>query len=167
MKRDKYGPGEVIALDRNYVPMQEFTRRKAICAVVTGRAQVLNPANFEKGTKLDTLIELIVFPNANACNESKLLMGRLERRVLKRDRHVCQYDHCATKATTVDHVIPSCQGGQTSWQNLVACCLHCNQHKGGRTPDQAGMVLKAVPKGPRAHLFERFQELVKSRTSAA
>ena len=166
MKRDKYGPGEVIALDRNYFPMQEFTRRKAICAVVTGRAHILNPSNFEKRFTLEGAIELIVFPSAIACNESKLLMGRLERCVLKRDRHVCQYEGCSNKATTVDHVIPSCQGGQTTWQNLVGCCLACNQKKGGRTPEQAAMKLKNIPKGPRAHLFERFQQLVNRSTAA-
>ena len=65
-----------------------------------------------------------------------------------------------------NHVVPLCQGGATTWQNLVACCLSCNQAKGGRTPEQAGMTLKQHPKGPRAHLFERFEELLK-RASAA
>jgi 5-methylcytosine-specific restriction endonuclease McrA len=63
-------------------------------------------------------------------------------------------------------VVPLCQGGSTTWQNLVGCCLSCNQAKGGRTPEQAGMVLKRLPKGPKAHLFERFEELLK-RASAA
>ena len=62
--------------------------------------------------------------------------------------------------------MPLCQGGSTTWQNLVGCCLPCNQTKGGRTPEQAGMTLKALPKGPRAHLFERFEELLR-RASAA
>ena len=66
----------------------------------------------------------------------------------------------------MDHVVPLCQGGATTWQNLVGCCLLCNQAKGGRTPDQAGMVLKRQPKGPRAHLFEQFEALLK-RASAA
>ena len=26
-------PGEIIAVDRNYVPMQEISRRKALCSV--------------------------------------------------------------------------------------------------------------------------------------
>ena len=73
---------------------------------------------------------------------------------------------CQKKATTVDHVVPLCQGGSTTWQNLVGCCLTCNQAKGGRTPEQAGMVLKRQPKGPRAHLFEQFEQLLK-RASAA
>ncbi len=164
--RERPGLGEVIAVDRNYVPMQEVSRRRALCAVVSGRAHVLNPATFERHGNLEVRLELISFPLAQACSDSKLLLGRLERRVLRRDLYVCQYEGCHKKATTVDHVVPLCQGGTTSWQNLVGCCLLCNQTKGGRTPEQAGMVLKRTPKGPRAHLFERFEELLK-RASAA
>ncbi|WP_243321039.1 MULTISPECIES: HNH endonuclease [Geothrix] len=143
-----------------------MSRRRALCAVVAGRAHVLNPATFERHGSLEGSLELIIFPNVQACSDSKLLIGRLERRVLRRDHYLCQYEGCQRKATTVDHVVPLCQGGSTTWQNLVGCCLICNQNKGGRTPDQAGMVLKRQPKGPRAHLFERFEELLK-RASAA
>ena len=125
----------VIAVDRNYVPMMEVARRKAIRAVATGRAMVLNPANLDRHLDLRGTIHLIIFPNAKACPESKLLMGRLDRRVMKRDHYICQYEGCHNKADTVDHIIPVCQGGRTTWQNLVACCLECNQTKGGRTPE--------------------------------
>ena len=30
--RERHGIGEVIAVDRNYVPMQEVSRRRALCA---------------------------------------------------------------------------------------------------------------------------------------
>jgi hypothetical protein len=49
---------------------------------------------------------------------------------------------------------------------VVACCLLCNQSKGGRTPEQAGMCLKRVPMGPRAHLFKRFEEILKEGSAA-
>ena len=75
----------VIAVDRNYVPMMEVARRKAIRAVATGRAMVLNPANLDRHLDLRGAIALIIFPNAKAWPESKLLMGRLDRRVMKRD----------------------------------------------------------------------------------
>lgn len=159
-------PGEVIAVDRNYVPMQEISRRKAICSVVAGRAFVLDAATFDRHQDLAATFRLVIFPHAQACAESKLLSGRLERRVLRRDHFQCMYDGCASRATTVDHITPVCQGGQTSWQNLVACCLPCNQRKGGRTPEEAGMKLKRVPKGPRAHLFERFEEILREATAA-
>lgn len=156
----------VIAVDRNYVPMMEISRRKAIRAVASGRASVLDPATLLRHEILQGRICLILYPGTLACSESKLLAGRIERRVLKRDRYVCQYEGCSERATTVDHVLPLCQGGKTSWQNLVAACLPCNQRKGGRTPEQAGMRLKRVPRGPRAHLFERFEAILKEASAA-
>lgn len=41
----------------------------------------------------------------------------------------------------VDHVVPRCQGGGDELSNLVVACKSCNSRKGGRTPEQAGMVL--------------------------
>jgi hypothetical protein len=127
---------------------------------------VLNPANLDRHLNLAGSIVLIIFPQAQACSESKLLMGRLDRRVMKRDHYTCQYEGCHRRADTIDHIIPLCQGGRTTWQNLVACCLQCNQTKGGRTPEQAGMALKHVPMGPRAHLFKRFEEILKEGSAA-
>jgi len=160
-----FGPA-VIAVDRNYVPMMEITRRKAIRAVAAGRAFVLDPASLERSEGFERPMSLIIYPSAQACAETKLLMGRIERRVLKRDHYVCQYEGCHSRATTVDHVLPICQGGRATWQNLVAACLACNQAKGGRTPEQAGMRLKRIPRGPRAHLFERFEAILKEASAA-
>lgn len=163
---DRHSGPVVIAVDRNYVPMMEIPRRKAIRAVAAGRAYVLDPATLGRHEDFRSAMSLIIYPNAQALAETKLLMGRLERRVLKRDHHTCQYEGCHSRATTVDHVVPVCQGGRTSWQNLVAACLPCNQLKGGRTPEQAGMSLKRVPRGPRAHLFERFEAILKDASAA-
>lgn len=75
-------------------------------------------------------------------------------RIYRRDRGLCLY--CARAITraelTLDHVIPECQGGERSYMNLVAACRSCNQAKGGRTPEQAGMALIAAPYVPS--LFE-------------
>ena len=165
-KADKPPGNSVIAVDRNYVPMMEVARRKAIRAVASGRALVLNPATLDRHEDLRGHIFLIIFPHAQACTESKLLMGRLDRRVMRRDHYTCQYEGCHNRADTIDHITPICQGGRSTWQNLVACCLPCNQFKGGRTPEQAGMRLKKVPEGPRAHLFRRFEEILKEGSAA-
>jgi hypothetical protein len=37
------------------------------------------------------------------------------------------------------------KGGQDTWNNVVTACKRCNNHKAGRTPEQAGMGLLAVP----------------------
>lgn len=67
-----------------------------------------------------------------------------------RDRHTCMYCGASGPAIrlTRDHVIPRCQGGEDRWTNVVTACATCNTRKGGRTPDQAGMPLLAVPYRP-------------------
>lgn len=68
--------------------------------------------------------------------------------VLKRDKFTCAYCGLknAKKVTTVDHIIPKSRGGQLSWNNLVAACKPCNGKKANRTPKEAGMPLRFVPR---------------------
>lgn len=69
-----------------------------------------------------------------------------KRGVLARDGHTCGY--CGKQAKTIDHIVPRCQSGESTWLNTVASCLDCNSRKGGRTPEQAGMVLNIKPYTP-------------------
>jgi len=70
--------------------------------------------------------------------------------LFKRDAHLCMY--CGTRFLardlSRDHVTPLSQSGADSWNNVVAACKRCNNHKAGRTPEQAGMALLAVPFKP-------------------
>ena len=72
------------------------------------------------------------------------------RTLFKRDANLCLY--CAqpfqTRDLTRDHITPLSQGGADVWSNVAAACRRCNNHKGGRTPEQAGMQLIAVPFTP-------------------
>ena len=67
-----------------------------------------------------------------------------------RDHGACQYcgSHLKLHDVTYDHVVPKSQGGGTSWENVVICCVDCNRKKGGRTPKQAHMKLLTHPKEP-------------------
>lgn len=73
------------------------------------------------------------------------------RNIFARDRNQCQYcgRRYATSELSLDHVKPRSQGGLTSWDNLVCCCVACNAKKGGRTPDQAHMLLQRKPVRPK------------------
>jgi len=68
------------------------------------------------------------------------------RGVLRRDNSRCGY--CAGSATTIDHITPRSRGGKDSWENLVACCLTCNNQKGDRTPSEMNWRLRITPRPP-------------------
>lgn len=72
------------------------------------------------------------------------------RTLFRRDGNLCMY--CAqrfrTSDLTRDHITPLSLGGRDAWTNVVAACRRCNNHKGGRTPEQARMELIAVPFTP-------------------
>jgi 5-methylcytosine-specific restriction endonuclease McrA len=70
--------------------------------------------------------------------------------LFRRDASLCLYcaGHFPTRDLTRDHVRPLSHGGTDEWRNCVTACRRCNNHKGGRTPEQAGMQLIAVPFTP-------------------
>jgi 5-methylcytosine-specific restriction endonuclease McrA len=67
--------------------------------------------------------------------------------LFKRDSHVCLYcgETFSHRDLSRDHVTPVIQGGKDTWSNVVTACRRCNNHKAGRTPEQAAMQLLAVP----------------------
>jgi 5-methylcytosine-specific restriction endonuclease McrA len=67
--------------------------------------------------------------------------------LFRRDGHLCMYcgQRFMTRDLTRDHIRPISQGGLDLWRNVVTACRRCNNHKGGRTPEQASMQLIAVP----------------------
>lgn len=67
-----------------------------------------------------------------------------------RDAHLCLYcgKEYGRHSLTRDHVMPISRGGRDVWENVVCACFHCNSRKGGRTPQQAGMPLLAIPYRP-------------------
>lgn len=64
-----------------------------------------------------------------------------------RDQNLCLYCGQCFPASilTRDHVLPTSRGGADCWENVVAACKSCNNHKGAMTPDEAGMPLLAIP----------------------
>lgn len=67
--------------------------------------------------------------------------------LFSRDNYLCLY--CSNEFRRVDlsrdHVTPVSKNGQDTWSNVVTSCKRCNNYKAGRTPEEAGMQLLAVP----------------------
>ena len=83
-------------------------------------------------------------------NSSRVRFSR--QHVFLRDDYHCQYcrKNFNTKELTMDHVIPVVSGGKTTWSNIVTCCVDCNQRKGSKTLQEAGLVLRRYPREPHA-----------------
>lgn len=137
-----------LVLNAGYEPLAVVSFRRAIVLVLNGKATVI-----EDGP--DPVIGgSIILPRP-----SVILLGRYvrvpharstpvsRRGVLRRDAHRCAY--CRGHATTIDHVVPRSRGGRDTWENLVACCVRCNNLKGDRTPEEKGWRMQARPHAPR------------------
>jgi hypothetical protein len=91
------------------------------------------------------MAELTVAPEQLEENYFTKLENRKE--IFERDGYSCFY--CGEKVTnenaTLDHLIPQCEGGKHTKENLKTCCLMCNSIKSGRTYEEvAPLLLKSI-----------------------
>jgi len=136
-----------LVLNAGYEPLAVVSFRRALVLVLAGKASVLAADEHP-----------VVASSTSLPRPSVILLTRYvrvpfgrsvpvsRRGVLRRDRHLCAY--CGTTAGTVDHVLPRSRGGLDSWENLVACCVRCNNTKGNRTADEMGWTLRTRPVAP-------------------
>lgn len=97
--------------------------------------------------------EVIQYTRYDKLPHAKVHYNR--RTIYRRDNNTCQY--CGKKKPTselsLDHVTPRCQGGLTTWENIVVACTECNARKAGRTPREANMKLLKKPTKPKYNFF--------------
>lgn len=98
---------------------------------------------------------LVELPSIIACGGEQLARPRSNYplnnpTLFARDGHICMY--CAREFASIeltrDHIQPVSRAGADRWENVVAACRRCNQHKANRTPEEAGMELVALPFKP-------------------
>ena len=148
--------GRVLVLNQNYEPLNICRWQRAVTLVFLNKALVVendsrtlhSPSVTMPMPSVVRLVHYIKRP----LPEVKLSRQSL----MERDSYTCQYCGEKTKYLTVDHVIPRERGGRHDWTNLVACCMKCNNRKGNRTPQEAGMTLIRQPERPRFIPFLSF-----------
>ncbi|WP_353987421.1 HNH endonuclease [Ruicaihuangia caeni] len=137
-----------LVLNAGYEPLSVVSFKRALLLVMNEKATVLSSdaehpvvgasCSWERPSVI-LLRRYVRLPQARSVAVSR-------RGVLRRDGHRCAY--CGGGATTIDHVVPRSRGGGDSWENLVACCLKCNNVKGDRTPAEMGWRLRVNPRPP-------------------
>jgi len=148
----------VLVLNQNYEPLSVCSIRRAIVLIFLGKAEMIEPWDGKvirsvfKKYPVPSVVRLALYVQRP---RKRVLLSR--KNIIKRDGHRCQYCGRVSSAMTVDHVIPKKRRGTDTWENLVCACIHCNNKKGDRTPEQAGFKLLRPPRRPN-HLtyIQRF-----------
>lgn len=137
-----------LVLNAGYEPLSVVSFRRAIVLVLAGKATIVADSGAPVIASTITLPRPSVILLARYVRAPAARSVPVSRRgVLRRDLHRCGY--CGSHATTVDHVVPRSRGGADAWENLVACCIRCNNAKADRTPDEKGWTLRVRPYSPR------------------
>lgn len=138
----------VLVLNASYEPITICPARRAITLVMKGAAVVEERSAYTIRTArisvpVPSVVRLRVYRRVPRAKRTVSRKG-----IILRDLATCQY--CGSKseprALTIDHVIPRSRGGESTWENLVAACFRCNNKKGNRTPQEAGMPMIRAPR---------------------
>jgi 5-methylcytosine-specific restriction endonuclease McrA len=131
----------------NYFPLSLFCWEDAIKSVVKGSHVVV--AEYERIVRSPSVAMRL--PSVVALRDyvkpaSRVAFTRFN--VFLRDRFRCQYcgEQHPKAGLTFDHVVPRADGGQTSWDNIVAACSPCNARK-----DRARIKPLRMPREPDVH----------------
>ena len=138
-----------LVLNAGYEPLAIVSFKRALVLVLNDKATVIERVEGEpvraQHADYDRPAVILLTRYVRVPNGRRVPVSR--RGVLRRDGHRCAY--CGKAAATIDHVVPRSRGGRDAWENLVACCLRCNNVKGDRTPQDMNWALRWVPQPPR------------------
>jgi 5-methylcytosine-specific restriction endonuclease McrA len=153
-RRRGLAAGRVLVLNATFEPINVCTVRRAAVLLLKEKAEMVEHASWELRSESLTLprpvvIRLVTYVNVPRDTHRRKITRRA---VFARDRWTCQY--CGSRSNlTVDHVVPRCRGGASSWDNIVTSCAPCNRRKGDGLLRHVGMSLRRRPRTPSPQVF--------------
>ncbi len=152
----------VLVLNASYEPINVCAARRALVLVLKGvaSAEEVSASSVHSSRRTMALPSVIRLLEYRRIPHQTRALSR--KNILMRDRYTCQYCHKTLPSSemTLDHVIPRSRAGESAWENLVACCHSCNNKKGCRTPEEAGMKLARVPRPFSLHTSRHLMRLL-------
>jgi 5-methylcytosine-specific restriction endonuclease McrA len=152
----------VLVLNASYEPINVCAARRALVLVLKGVASAEEVTSHKvhstrRAVPMPSVIRLLEYRRIPHQTRS---LSR--KNILMRDRYTCQYCHRTLPSgeLTLDHVMPRSRAGESAWENLVACCNACNNRKGSRTPEEAGMKLARPPRPFSLHTSRHLMRLL-------
>src|SRR5271166_1794498 len=177
---------KVLVLNRSYLPVHVTSVKRAFALLYQGVAHAVDEHyhtfDFDSWRDLAIDVEherlgvvggLIRVPRVLLLIAYERVPKRHVRfsrfNIYARDNNTCQY--CGRRFSrselNLDHVMPRSRGGSSTWENVVCSCHNCNRRKGGRTPEEANMLLMRRPRRPEwtpltteVSVFRRYREWI-------
>jgi 5-methylcytosine-specific restriction endonuclease McrA len=152
----------VLVLNATFEPIHVTAVRRALILLFKGVAQTeeTQPTHVHSPTHAMAVPSVIRLLSYRHIPQQSRALSR--KNILLRDRNTCQF--CGgvfpMSDLTLDHVVPRSRGGASSWENLVACCYKCNNNKGDRTPEEAGIKLARRPRPFTLHTSRQLMRLI-------
>jgi 5-methylcytosine-specific restriction endonuclease McrA len=152
----------VLVLNASYEPINVCAARRALILLLKGVASVEEHTSAHVHSSrhhypVPSVIRLLEYRRIP--HQTRALS---RKNILLRDRYTCQYCQkiLPSSELTLDHVMPRSRAGESSWENLVACCVRCNNRKGNRTPEEAGMRLHRTPRPFSLHTSRHLMRML-------
>ena len=130
-------------------PHRVISWERSVVLVVLGKVDVLEAYDEEIRSPTFALrVPAVVRLKKGGAAKQVVRFSRIN--VYTRDGFRCQYcgEKKAMRDLNYDHVVARVRGGKTVWENIVTSCYACNDRKGSRTPEEAGMTLRRKPFKP-------------------
>jgi 5-methylcytosine-specific restriction endonuclease McrA len=136
---------QTVVLNADFSYLNTVNWKKAVKLIIKEKAEVLVDSDKRITDEISVPLILRLVNLVKAVYKNKVPYTK--KNIFIRDRHCCQY--CGKRDfLTIDHVLPESQGGKSEYTNCVTACFPCNNMKGNRTPEQAGMKLRKAPYEP-------------------
>ncbi len=152
----------VLVLNASYEPINICAARRAIVLVLKGLAMTeevnghfLHSARL--AIRVPSVIRLLEYRRIP--HQTRALS---RKNILLRDRNSCQYcgQVLPSSELTLDHIVPRSRDGQSTWENLVACCHSCNHKKGNQLLHECGMKLIREPRTFNLHTSRHLMRMM-------
>lgn len=154
-----WSEGGVLLLNQNFEPLNICGLRRSMTLIILNKAEVVRFSHYTVRSAYGEHPVPSVMRLRETIRRPHPVLKISRKSVLARDGYACQY--CGSRTSlTIDHVFPRHRGGENIWENVVCCCLRCNNKKGPRTPQEAGMRLAQPPRKPGYVPFISFPRFV-------
>jgi 5-methylcytosine-specific restriction endonuclease McrA len=141
---------KVLVLNTTFLPINICSWKRAMILVFKGKAESIENSKKHVNSGKYVLPLVIKLRGYIPLPYNGVVFTR--KNIFLRDNYTCQYCKKSNNLT-IDHVIPTSRGGEDVWENVVTCCVRCNNKKGDKLLEESDMKLISIPYKPPSGLY--------------